>query len=275
MAALSSNVRWSWGAADPISNSIYLRVWGDEVSTVQGVEAVLITRANQRQSHGYKERKRHLDQVRAGWRWYGIACTAKEPDADPEQGRVIADFDQDYLLRFGRILETAEGQHAEIVERVPVRNIVRSRTSFTAVAEDLETLITSEDPTTQKETLVDARVGQGKFRAEILNLWSGQCAVTGCTTLDVIRASHVKPWRFSTNGERLDKFNGLPLVANLDALFDTGLISFDKDGSLMISSEMSEKEIELLQLRGKKIRKKLKRGHQAYLEFHRDQIFRL
>jgi len=37
-------------------------------------------------------------------------------------------------------------------------------------------------------------------------------------------ASHCKPWRDSTNGERLDGENGLLLTQSIDHLFDRGFI---------------------------------------------------
>jgi hypothetical protein len=48
------------------------------------------------------------------------------------------------------------------------------------------------DPTTKK-ALVDARLGQGKFRSGVLQLWGNRCSVTGSTIQAVIRASHIKP----------------------------------------------------------------------------------
>jgi hypothetical protein len=92
---------------------------------------------------------------------------------------------------------------------------------------------------TQREQLVLARVGQGRFRASVLALWDGRCAVTGCSLGAVIRASHLLPWRAATNEERLDPENGLPLVATLDALFDAGLISFDPEGVLLATRGMA------------------------------------
>jgi hypothetical protein len=127
-------------------------------------------------------------------------------------------------------------------------------------------------PTT-KAALIAARVGQGSFRDAILARWDCRCAVTGSGTLKAIRASHIKPWRLSSNTERLDPLNGLPLVANLDALFDGGLISFDHDGRLMISSSLSEAEITLFDLRGKVLRHPPCAGTNGFLEFHRTTVF--
>jgi HNH endonuclease len=79
---------------------------------------------------------------------------------------------------------------------------------------------------TTREALIDARRGQGKFRVEVGVRWNNICAVTGCGIVEVLRASHIKPWRDSTNRERLDPENGLLLAAHVDALFDKDLITF-------------------------------------------------
>ena len=48
-------------------------------------------------------------------------------------------------------------------------------------------------------------------------------------------ASHCKPWRDSTNDDRLDGENGLLLTPTIDHLFDKGFISFEGNGKLIIS----------------------------------------
>lgn len=112
----------------------------------------------------------------------------------------------------------------------------RRCTSFETVIDDVRAIDARTDiGPTIKKALVNARVGQGKFRADVLKLWNGRCAVSGCYTADVLRASHIKPWRDSTNEERLDPRNGLALAATWDALFDAGLITFDEAGSALIS----------------------------------------
>jgi hypothetical protein len=78
-------------------------------------------------------------------------------------------------------------------------------------------------------------LGQGQFRRQVLMRWHGRCVVTGCTLEYVLRASHIKPWRISNNDERLNPANGLLLTANLDALFDRCLISFENDGRMLLS----------------------------------------
>jgi hypothetical protein len=47
-------------------------------------------------------------------------------------------------------------------------------------------------------------------------------------------ASHCKPWRDSTNEERLNGENGLLLTPSIDHLFDRGFIGFENSGALII-----------------------------------------
>ena len=125
---------------------------------------------------------------------------------------------------------------------------------------------------TEREALVQARRGQGRFRQDLLERWRG-CAVVGSTVQSILRASHIKPWRELTDTERLDPANGLPLTANLDALFNDGLITFDDHGEMLISPRLSRKDRSLLQLSGK-LRKRPMARQIAYLAYHRDRVFR-
>lgn len=59
------------------------------------------------------------------------------------------------------------------------------------LVEDLIAEVTRTDiPSTTRDALVQARVGQGSFRAALIKVWDGRCAVTGCAELAVLRASH-------------------------------------------------------------------------------------
>lgn len=91
---------------------------------------------------------------------------------------------------------------------------------------------------TQRTALVQARLGQGQYRKNLIRLWDGRCSVTGYADPRVLVASHIKPWYLSNNIERLDAHNGLLLTPNLDKVFDKGLITFDPDsgGKIVFSS---------------------------------------
>ncbi len=72
--------------------------------------------------------------------------------------------------------------------------------------------------TTQKQQLIMARVGQGDFRINVQKIES-KCRITGLTDKRLLIASHIKPWKVSSNEERLDGHNGLLLSPYIDKLF--------------------------------------------------------
>jgi hypothetical protein len=124
---------------------------------------------------------------------------------------------------------------------------------------------------TTREALIQARIGQGKFRQDLIRIWKGGCAVTGCATHQVLRASHIMPWRDASNKQRLDPQNGLLLVANLDALFDRWLISFKDTGEMLISPKISKEQRRVLGLPAK-LKGKPTVGLCHYLEHHRKKF---
>jgi len=103
-------------------------------------------------------------------------------------------------------------------------------------AREVETIQSIQE--TEREALTKARVGQGRFRVDVVALW-GCCAVTGCALSQLLVASHIVPWKNATNAERLDPFNGLLLTPNLDRLFDQFLIAFNDDGSILFSNTLT------------------------------------
>jgi hypothetical protein len=125
---------------------------------------------------------------------------------------------------------------------------------------------------TTRQALIEARLGQGRFRAQLVAQWGGACAVTGCNQAEVLRASHIKPWRASANEERLDPQNGLLLSANLDALFDRGLVSFKASGEMLVSSQVAHREYKRLGIPAG-IRRKLTAEERAYMAYHRGSRF--
>ena len=137
------------------------------------------------------------------------------------------------------------------------------------------TILSQQIENTTKINLIKTRVGQIRFRSEVLQLWDNRCSVTRSETSDAIRASHIKPWWDSTDRERLDPYNGLPLVASLDALFDVGLISFASSGSLIVSSKLSESEQQIFGINSScSLTKPPPQKTKRYLEYHRDCVFK-
>ena len=125
---------------------------------------------------------------------------------------------------------------------------------------------------TEKEQLISARIGQGNYRNKLINLWK-KCAVSECKMTDVLIASHIKPWRKSTNKERLDRYNGLLLLPNYDKLFDKGLISFEDNGKIIISPLIKEEEYKVLGISPNDRLFKVYPKNKPYLEEHRRIVF--
>lgn len=124
---------------------------------------------------------------------------------------------------------------------------------------------------TKKQQLIKARVGQGLFRGRLISYW-GKCCLTGCDIHEILRASHIKPWRESNNAERLDVFNGLLLSPNMDALFDKGLISFEDSGDILVSPQMSAEAQKALGCKSK-MKITVEPEHVKYIAWHRQNLF--
>jgi len=130
--------------------------------------------------------------------------------------------------------------------------------------------------TTEAIRMVKQRVGQDLFRHALMEYWGGACAVTGLDLPAVLRASHAKPWaKCETDLERLDVFNGFLLSAHLDALFDSGFMTFDDDGAVVVSAKLSSAQVGLLGITSD-IAPKLRwisPSHLPYLAWHRSEVF--
>ncbi|MGE7414462.1 HNH endonuclease [Methylobacterium tarhaniae] len=128
------------------------------------------------------------------------------------------------------------------------------------------------DPRTETESVRAARLGQTRFRNALMDRWSRRCAVTGLPLPELLRASHIKPWRDSTPAERLDPHNGLLLAVHVDGLFDRGLVTFEDDGRLIASSALDEAVRTQLGLNGLQING-LSTENRRYLVLHRSVYF--
>jgi putative restriction endonuclease len=123
---------------------------------------------------------------------------------------------------------------------------------------------------TERLNLVKSRIGQGTFRQKLLKYWK-VCAVTGFKDTSMLVASHIKPWRASSNSERLDPFNGLLLTPNIDKAFDAGFITFESSGQIVLSPLLTEPE--KLGITAD-IQVTLTEPHEQFMSFHRTKVFR-
>lgn len=129
---------------------------------------------------------------------------------------------------------------------------------------------------TERIAVTQARRGQGLYRRRLMEYWGNACSVTGCKIPQVLRASHVKPWASCTIAtDRLSQFNGFLLTANLDALFDKGLITFDDSGKICIAEQVSSEQQKALGINSDMCIRvgMLSKKHLEYLHYHQKLIW--
>lgn len=125
---------------------------------------------------------------------------------------------------------------------------------------------------TESEGKARERIGQTIFRSALLKFWNNTCPLTGIADLELLRASHIKPWsECKTDSDRLCPYNGLLLSSHWDAAFDKFLVTFDGDGEAKFSRRLSCSARSLLQNFGK-TKILLQPDHQVWMEWHRKKF---
>jgi len=125
---------------------------------------------------------------------------------------------------------------------------------------------------TDAEAKVKIRKGQQKYKEALAPLWNHQCALCGIDLPAMLRASHSKPWKDSTNEERLDAFNGLLLCCNHDALYDKGYIAFDGTGKIHISERIDKLDYVKYGIHPK-MRVNRYEENKKYFKWHKKNVF--
>jgi putative restriction endonuclease len=129
-------------------------------------------------------------------------------------------------------------------------------------------------PETERQAVIQARRGQGLFRQRV-SVVERRCRITGVSNPEHLRASHCKPWRDSSNEERLDGENGLLLTPSIDHLFDRGFIGFEGSGRLLVSPVAHKPSLEKM---GVKVGEQINvgafaEGRRQYLDWHQAYVF--
>lgn len=79
----------------------------------------------------------------------------------------------------------------------------------------------------------------------------------------------------SNDTEKIDHNNGLALTPTYDKLFDQGFISFEDDGSIIISPYLSPLNVKKLNLlKGRRYSIPATNERKFYLYYHRKNIFK-
>jgi putative restriction endonuclease len=128
-------------------------------------------------------------------------------------------------------------------------------------------------PETDRTAIIRARKGQGLFKDRV-SLIETRCRITGVQNPVHLVASHCKPWRDSTNEERLNGENGLLLTPSTDHLLDRGFIGFEDNGRLIISPVAHRPSLERM---GVDTTRSVNvggftSGQKAFLEFQRNAV---
>ena len=124
----------------------------------------------------------------------------------------------------------------------------------------------------EKEVVAKARINQGKFREIMLKKYRN-CCLCGIDNPDLLIASHIKPWNESNEIEKLSEYNGLLLCSMHDKLFDKGYISFNDDGTILVSEELSNINRIFSNIDENRIIE-ITNDNIPFIKYHRENIFK-
>ena len=75
---------------------------------------------------------------------------------------------------------------------------------------------------------ITQRPGATQFREHVLSEYNYKCAISGCSSIEVIDVAHIVPY-FGLESDEIQ--NAIPLRADLHRLFDRGLLSIEYEPS--------------------------------------------
>lgn len=96
----------------------------------------------------------------------------------------------------------------------------------------------AEPPRYGRDFLARSRLGQGSFRALVIDAYARRCAITGENTLPVLEAAHIQP--YAESGPHQTK-NGLLLRSDFHKLFDAGLVTVEPDYCVRVSGRIRDR----------------------------------
>jgi putative restriction endonuclease len=182
--------------------------------------------------------------------------------------------------RFAEVLGGLIGEEARLLmtssERSsPTSNLIPIADELDAWERRLEEKVQSDNSVreTDRESIIRARCGQGIFKERVSRI-ERRCRITGVENLTHLIASHSKPWRDSSNEERLNGENGLLLTPSIDHLFDRGFIGFENTGELIISPVAHKPSLQRMGIATEHIVNvgAFTEGQKHFLDFHRTSV---
>jgi hypothetical protein len=102
-----------------------------------------------------------------------------------------------------------------------------------------------------------------------------ECRITHVHNPTHLIASHIKPWRESSDDERLAGGNGLLLTPSIDHLFDRGFISFSDEGEVLVSPVADQESLPRMGLICDRpiFAGRFNTDQRHFLDYHRQEIF--
>ena len=175
----------------------------------------------------------------------------------------------------GRTYDTDQPTGGRLWAEVQARFPERARTLREDRVPYLST--TPDVPRYGQEYVTRGRLGQGTFRVLVTEAYEKRCAVTGERTLPVLQAAHIKP--FAQHGPN-SVSNGLLLRSDLHILFDTGLLTIDRDYRIEVSKRIREEYEngqEYYAMSGSRLKiipqRPEERPSEEYIEWHNTHVF--
>lgn len=117
------NIRWSWGAVNPNSGAVFLRVWKDDVRNSGNGHIVRLTNRAHFEgtsSLGYAERLKHIELLREGRPGYLVFCESKQPGTIPRQ---LKRYVSDRMFLTGALVEVDGDIYVEFIGGVAINDI--------------------------------------------------------------------------------------------------------------------------------------------------------
>lgn len=153
------------------------------------------------------------------------------------------------------------------------RTALKARAGRSGAEQDRRLELLPDLHQTEKHAVRKEQLAQRLFRAR-LRAVDCRCRVTGIEDKAHLRASHIKPWADCSDSERQDSANGLLLAPHVDHLFDAGYLSFEDDGTLLVSKDLDRGVLEAWGLRDLRKVARFSRKQATYMAYHRRQVFR-
>lgn len=237
----------------------------------------------------FEERYEQVKSLSSDHIYFSIYDASDNLTERQNRGYIRSD---DNIWRLWRLLILPKISYLSILKLIPIGDSVETSKplfyfrilldyqfrSFIHPSSFVESEKVAEEIVDGKESIKKYRLGQEKYRREVLEHMA-QCPFTLITDERLLIASHIKPYSICMKDKRddqaLDYLNGLTLSPTYDKLFDQGYITFTNSGALICGTQLSALTWQKLNI-NPNAKNKLRifpEYREEYLEYHRQHVF--